>query len=273
MDDNSVAWATAARWWTVLGGQRALLLQVADPRVAAAVAAHSDWERRSLHRLVSTLTTMLRLSFAEPGVARAEAQRLAAVHGAVVGSTADGLAYDANDPDAQAWVLATLVDSLWEVERRFVGRLTEADRDRSVAETRALARALCIDLEQFPNDAGGFRAWFDQRVESLAPDDTSRASARSILDPPLRGVPRPLVNLGGVVAADLLPPVVRERLELPAARPDEVARILRLQRLGRRVIPRLPGALSLNPLVPLALAGRRPRGADSESKPTGRRGS
>ena len=51
LDDTSVAWATAARWWAVFGGQRALLLQVAHPEVAAAVAEHSDWEARSLHRL------------------------------------------------------------------------------------------------------------------------------------------------------------------------------------------------------------------------------
>ena len=89
LDDTSVAWATAARWWAVLGGQRALLLQVAHPEVAAAVAEHSDWEARSLHRLVSTLTAMLRLSFGSASAAHAQAESLGRVHGSIVGRTAD----------------------------------------------------------------------------------------------------------------------------------------------------------------------------------------
>lgn len=260
LDESSVAWATAARWWAVLGGQRALLLQVAHPQVAAAVAEHSDWEARSLHRLVSTLSAMLRLSFASASSAHNQAEALARVHGSIVGRTADQLSYDATDPDAQAWVLATLIDSLWEVERRFVGRLTEADRDASVGETRLLAQSFNIDLDDFPHDADGFRRWFAGRVQSLEPDDRSRTSARSILDPPLRWVPGPAKRFGAVLACDLLPPVVRERLELPAARPDEVAKILAWQRRTKRTIPLLPGVATLNPLVPWSLRsmpGRR----------------
>ena len=266
LDDTSVAWATAARWWAVFGGQRALLLQVAHPEVAAAVAEHSDWEARSLHRLVSTLTAMLRLSFGSASAPHAQSEALGRVHGSIVGRTADDVAYDATDPDAQAWVLATLIDSLWEVERRFVGRLTETDRDRSVVETRLLAQSFNIDLDEFPIDAAGFRRWFGERAEALEPDDRSRSSARSILDPPLRWVPGSAKRFGAVLACDLLPPVVRERLELPAARPHEVARILAWQRRGRWTIPRLPGTLTLNPLVPWSL--RRPAGQPHRSRST-----
>lgn len=255
LDDTSVAWATAARWWAVLGGQRALLLQVAHPQVAAAVSEHSDWEARSLHRLVSTLRTMLVLSFGSEAGARAQADALGRVHGSIVGATSDGVAYNATDPDAQAWVLATLVDSLWEVERRFVGRMSESDRDRSVTETRQLARSFDIDLDAFPTDAARFRSWFAERGTALEPDDRSRVSAQSILNPPIRGVPGAAKRFGAVLACDLLPPPVREALELPAARPDEVARILAWQRRGRLVIPKLPQALSLNPLVPWSLRG------------------
>lgn len=255
MDQGSVAWATAARWWAVLGGQRALLLQVAHPQVAAAVEEHSDWEARSLHRLVSTLRAMLVLSFGSEAAAAAQAAALDRVHGAIVGRTGNGVGYDATDPDAQAWVLGTLVDSLWEVERRFVGRLSEADRDRSVAETRRLAAYFEIRLDDFPADAAGFRRWFAGRAVSLQPDDRSRASARSILDPPLGWVPGPVKRFGAVLACDLLPPPVREALELPAARPDEVARILAWQRRSRRLVPKLPGTLTLNPLVPWNLRG------------------
>ncbi len=253
LDSTSVAWDTAARWWAVLGGQRALLLQVAHPQVAAAVSEHSNWEARSLQRLVSTLRAMLRLSFGSASAASDQAEALGRVHGSIVGRTDDGVGYDADDPDAQAWVLATLIDSLWEVERRFVGRLSETDRNRSVTETRALARSFNIDLDRFPADATEFRAWFSSRVEALQPDDRSRASARSILNPPLRWVPGPAKRFGAVLACDLLPPTVREALELPAARPGEVAKILAWQRRGRRVIPRLPQSLTLNPLVPWSL--------------------
>ena len=82
------------------------------------------------------------------------------MHGSIVGRTADDVAYDATDPDAQAWVLATLIDSLWEVERRFVGRLTETDRDRSVVETRLLAQSFNIDLDECPGRrSASVRCW------------------------------------------------------------------------------------------------------------------
>lgn len=174
LDSTSVAWDTAARWWAVLGGQRALLLQVAHPQVAAAVSEHSNWEARSLQRLVATLRAMLRLSFGSASAASDQAEALGRVHGSIVGRTDDGVGYDADDPDAQAWVLATLIDSLWEVERRFVGRLSETDRNRSVTETRMLARSFNIDLDRFPADATEFRAWFSSRAEALQPDDRSR---------------------------------------------------------------------------------------------------
>ncbi len=38
------------------GGAAAILLQVADPRVAAGIAAHSDFADRPLDRLHATLT-------------------------------------------------------------------------------------------------------------------------------------------------------------------------------------------------------------------------
>lgn len=252
LDSTSVAWDTAARWWAVLGGQRALLLQVAHPQVAAAVSEHSNWEARSLQRLVATLRAMLRLSFGSASAASDQAEALGRVHGSIVGRTDDGVGYDADDPDAQAWVLATLIDSLWEVERRFVGRLSETDRNRSVTETRMLARSFNIDLDRFPADATEFRAWFSSRAEALQPDDRSRASA---LDP------RPAAALGawpcqavwrgaGMRSA---PQQCGKHSSLPAARPGEVAKILAWQRRGRRVIPRLPQTLTLNPLVPWSL--------------------
>ena len=59
------------------------------------------------------------------------------------GTTAEGEKYRAND-ELQYWVLATLVDTTFEVERRYVGEMRRADRERFFEESKLMAGAFGI---------------------------------------------------------------------------------------------------------------------------------
>src|SRR5690349_13092641 len=86
-------------------GPRALLLQVAHPKVAAAVADHSRYASDPLGRLERTLDAIYSFAFADLPTARAAVARVNRRHGPVKGTLPDavgahpaGDAYDALDP-------------------------------------------------------------------------------------------------------------------------------------------------------------------------------
>ena len=102
----------------MLGGGRALLMQVAHPLIAAGVAAHSGFQQAPLTRLTRTLELMLTIVFADGRDALAAVRAIARVHRRVhgrletaVGPFRRGTPYDAADPALLLWVHATLVDS------------------------------------------------------------------------------------------------------------------------------------------------------------------
>ena len=81
------------------GGGAAILLQVADPSVAAGVAKHSDFASRPLLRLRTTLTYVYAVVFGTESEALAVRAMVDRAHGPVAG---------AFDPELQLWVAATL---------------------------------------------------------------------------------------------------------------------------------------------------------------------
>ena len=79
----------------LLGGGRALLLQLAHPKVAAGVAEHSDFEGDPLRRLRGTLEATYTIVFGTDEAAAEVADRVQRIHAHVTGP-----GYEANDPDA-----------------------------------------------------------------------------------------------------------------------------------------------------------------------------
>src|SRR5512147_235711 len=111
---QSLSWRVNRETALLLGGGRALLLQVAHPLVAAGVAAHSQFQHAPLERLWRTLDLMLTITFADAAHAVAAVRQIERVHAAVrgrldsnVGPFPRGTCYDANDPELLLWVHAT----------------------------------------------------------------------------------------------------------------------------------------------------------------------
>src|SRR5437763_10623992 len=83
----------------LLGGGRALLMQLAHPQVAQGVAEHSGFEADPFARLRGTLTAMTTIVYGTEEQARRMAAEVRRVHRHVRG---DG--YYANDPALLLWV-------------------------------------------------------------------------------------------------------------------------------------------------------------------------
>lgn len=243
---HNVTWRVNQEAVLLLGGPRALLLQLAEPAVAAGVAEHSGFEENPFGRLVRTLDAMTTISFGPPDRAQATLERLEAVHAVVRGTLPGGAPYSASDPELQWWVLATLIDTALRVERRYLGRLRPHERERYYQESLLLADAFSVPRILLPADLPSFLAWMRQRVAALEVTDTARKLAANVLRPPMPLLATPVAELLGLVTVDLLPSRLRAAYGLPwdANR----RRLLRASQVAvRAVLPRLPALMRTLP--------------------------
>jgi uncharacterized protein (DUF2236 family) len=203
------------------GWGRAILLQLAHPKVARGVAEHSGfttepWGR--LRRLHRTLSAMLALTFGTEGEARAAAARINAIHDRVhgrldvaAGGTAAGAIYSAHDPELLTWVHATLVDSFLLTHRMFVGPLTAAEADGYCGEASGIEPALGIPAGRLPRTERALQEYLDAMLGggSIEVTDAARRLAREILSPPAPLLVRPALRVAALPAIGLLPPTIR----------------------------------------------------------------
>src|SRR5436189_4145723 len=172
---GSLTWRVNGEAVLLLGGGRALILQVAHPKVAAGVAAFSDYRRDPWRRLYRTLDTTLTIVFGDRSASRDAAERLRRVHRGVAGKDDRGDPYRAVDPELLLWVHATLIDTSLTMYERYVGRLTGAERDSYYEEMKALGEAYSIPPATMPVDFAAFRRyWEGMLAEGLRVTDTTR---------------------------------------------------------------------------------------------------
>jgi uncharacterized protein (DUF2236 family) len=194
----------------LLGGGRALLMQLAHPKVAAGVEEHSDFRTRPIQRLRRTIRMTMAIVFGDRETALAAARAVNHTHGRVRGSD-----YSALDPELLLWVHATLVDSALVTYETFVKPLSAREREAFFEESKLLGELLGIPRDRFPETFRDFRAYLEGmlarevRVGPLALD-----LGKLVLRPRLRLLPGPAMVPFEAVTAGLLPPVLREQYGL-----------------------------------------------------------
>ena len=263
---DTVSWWLNRQTVLLLGGPRALLLQLAHPSVAAGVDQHSGFPSDQVARLFRTLRSVLTVSFGSPSSSSRVLQNLAGIHSRVHGRQADGKPYDARDPALQWWVLATLIDTALLVERRFLGRLSEEERQRYYVECLRLADAFGIPTSSVPPDLATFAAWMAARVATLEVGRTARRLAQSVVRPRVAVVPGFVPGMVlGPVTVDLLPPALREAYGLTS--PAAAALAVQVAQAGvRRALSRAPEATRTFPSW-LWRDTPRPRGDAARTPP------
>lgn len=215
----------------LLGGGRALLMQLAHPKVAAGVDEHSDFRQHPVRRLRRTIGMTMAIVFGDRETALAAARAVNQTHGRVRGE-----GYRALDPDLLLWVHATLVDSALVTYETFVKPLAEREREDFYQESKLLGGLLGIPQETFPNSHRDFKAYIAAMVArgEVAVGRQARELGPLVLRPRLRLLPGPVMMPFEAVTAGLLPPELRQQYRLAWGQPQR-----RLYRLMVIAVPRL----------------------------------
>jgi uncharacterized protein (DUF2236 family) len=256
-----------------------LLLQVAHPTVAAGVRDFSDFDKRSWERLLRTLDYVSLLVYGGPD-AIAAGRRLRALHKGFRGELGDGQRYYALEPQAYAWVHATLLHTYVAGHQHFGQPMEPTEIESFYREYRGLGRLIGVRPRDLPDSWREFCAYFAEvsRTE-LVPNETVDRVLRAVQlsGPPVVPIPdllwralripaRRATWIGGV---GLMAPELRSRLNVPWTERDERA-FQNLGRLTRAMSPAMPQRLRI--LGPTQLRLRRraiargPLGAAAEKR-------
>jgi len=242
---GSVTWLVDREAAVLLGsGARALLLQVAHPLVAAAVADHSRYRSDPLGRLRDTLDAIYSFAFAETPHAVAVVESVTRLHEAVRGHAPDGRSYSALDSSLLLWVYATLIDSSLLAYETFVQPLTAAQRDAYFAEFRRNGALWGIADAQFPHSVQDLRDWMAGLIASGEVHVTpqGRHVGRFILQPRVWWLPTPLAVPLSLITIWLLPPELRAGFGFTwGPRRERLMRFVACA--SRAIVPRLPRLL------------------------------
>jgi uncharacterized protein (DUF2236 family) len=212
-EENSITRRVNRENILLLGGGRALLMQLAHPKVAAGVDEHSDFRSHPIRRLRRTLRMTMAIVFGDRETALGAARAVNQVHANVRGQN-----YHALDPDLLLWVHATLADTALVTYETFVQPLQAREREDFYEEFKLLGELLGIPRDRFPDAYADFAAYLDQMMSNDGPvrvDGRALELAAQILRPPVRLLPGPLMLPLNVVTTGLLPPSLREQYGLP----------------------------------------------------------
>jgi uncharacterized protein (DUF2236 family) len=235
--------------------QRALVMDVAHPLVAAGVDDHSAFRRHPWRRALFTVDTALRLVFGDTPTAQKAVRQIYATHDHINGTLADssdatggagpwptGSPYTAHDASLLTWVWATLVDSAQVAYERWVAPFTPAEADEYYADMVAFARFIGIPADLLPVDRHAFSRYLDAMLDgdSLGHSAVGRELTRHILWFEHRTVPSPIVRVGRVLAVVTLDQRLRQALDLRLSPADEQfgRRLDQRLRLSYRHLPR-----------------------------------
>ena len=170
---GSITWRVDREAAIFLGAGRALLLQLAHPWVAAAIAQHSRIAADPIGRFHRTFNTVFTMVFGTLDQACSSARRLhhrhTTIRGALpseAGPFAAGSHYMANEISALQWVHATLVDTALLAHDLVLPPLTAGEREQYWTEAKLFAALFGIPHDTLPANWDGFVAYKDAMVKS-----------------------------------------------------------------------------------------------------------
>ncbi|TDD80015.1 oxygenase MpaB family protein [Actinomadura rubrisoli] len=193
----------------IAAGGAASLLQTAHPKVAQGVYDHSYTAEDPLRRLRNTMGWLYAVQFGT----REEAETFSALvrkgHDKVTGP-----GYEANDPELQVWVAATLFAVGAQFYQLLFRRtLDEAELEEFYQQAKIYATILGCPEERMPRDYPLFREYYAGMIQSLEITDASRAIAEQVLHPRLPGGRAAAPGLMAIrlITAGLMPAPIREQ--------------------------------------------------------------
>ena len=144
-EPGGVVWRVHGDLSTLVGGVAALLGQGAHPLALAGVERHSAYREDPWKRLAGTARWLVVSTFGSAELAERESARVRGMHRRVAGTTDDGRAYSAGDPDLLRWVHLAFTDAFLAAQAavgRDMGRFGPRWGDAYVGEWAHSAQAL-----------------------------------------------------------------------------------------------------------------------------------
>jgi uncharacterized protein (DUF2236 family) len=245
----SVTWRVDREAAVFLGAGRALLLQLAHPWVAAAIADQSRVFTDPVGRFHRTFNVMFTMVFGTPDQALAVARRLHRRHAMVAGVLptaagpfAAGSPYYANEVSALRWVHATLVETALLAHDLVLPALSEDAREQYWSEARLYAALFGIPPDSLAPDWKSFIAYREAMTESdvLTVSPAARDIVRQIFSGAATRIRPPLWYRA--LTAQMLPDRLRVAFGLPLGEAERRSASRALKWM-RRTYPSLPDRL------------------------------
>ena len=214
---SSMMWHIDKEAAIFLGAGRALLLQLAHPWIATAIAQHSPVLADPIGRFHRTFSAMFTMAFGTIEQALAAARRLHQRHARVSGTLAQAAGpfaansrYEANDIAALCWVHATLIDTALVAYQLVCPPLSVEERQRYWTEARLFAAFFGIPQDALPQSWVDFAAGNEKmgRSDVLTVNNQARTIAGAVLSG--AGTRLPIPSWYRALTARLLPARLRD---------------------------------------------------------------
>jgi uncharacterized protein (DUF2236 family) len=249
---DSLSWRKLGDPRYFFGAGYALMLQVAHPTVGSGVRDHSNFQEDPWGRLMRTTDYLFLLVYGGEA-AVPMGRRLREMHKPIKGVNPDGSRYHALEPEAYAWVHATLIEASFAAGERFVGPTTAAERDRLYAEYMPLGRLVGVRPGDLPEKRADFHDYVDTMIAERLVRHETVDLLLSLLDrPDAPGLPVidqlwPLLRIAPSRALKsatlgLLPPILRERFGVRWGDVQQTE-LRALGRASRALTPVMPARL------------------------------
>lgn len=262
---DSAMWRIHREAVVSIGLGRALLLQVAHPWVAQAVADHSTFHTQSRERLFHTLAAAELLIFGSRRQADDVAAHIRDVHTRINGVLTEdagrwkaGDHYTAEDPDALRWVLVTLIETSLLIYEQCFGPLDDESVASYCAEAETLGMMIGVRPNSVPRDRVALKEYMEAMVAggTVAVGDVARNLAAALASPNLTPRERlrtwPFRSACAALASATMPESLRVQYG-PILDPRRPFLALVGARAGQRALPRIPEHWRLDPFAAVAI--------------------
>lgn len=253
-EPGSTLWRCAGDVRLVGAGAYAILLQVGHPTVGAGVSEHSDFRADPWGRLLRTLDYSYAMTYGGPELAGEMGQRIREMHKHIKGVKPDGERYSALEPEAYAWVHATLAHSIVRASQLLGTPIPAGELERFYAEWRRGGRLIGVRERDLPATWAEFGEYFErmveERLERTAAVDEVLESLSEPTRPDLPFLPEAAWRIARIPAAHqialttggLLSPRLRELYGVEWTRGQE-RQLQLLAAASRRATPLMPATL------------------------------
>lgn len=124
----------------VVGGTSAIIMEVLHPSVMAGVFTQSSYRTEPLRRARNTLGYVLRTTFGSTPAATRVIEAVQNVHRRIGGTRADGVPYQALDPELIGWVHTCIPWAVMRAYETYNRPLSVEEKDRYLREQAVIGR-------------------------------------------------------------------------------------------------------------------------------------